>query len=264
MWCIIFCMECKICQKQAQLVKTNVVMGKYKAEYFLCTFCGFMFIGNPFWLEEAYKESINDSDTGYVLRNVYLSRKTLVLCAFLFDTKAKFLDYAGGYGMLARLMRDYGLEFFTYDLHTPNLFMKGFEYKDQRIEALTCFECFEHFDSPIDEIEKMLKISKNIFFSTLLMPEEIPNDDWQYYGLHHGQHISFYSLKTLEYIAKKHGIHLVSDGLNLHMFTKNKISSILFNFLLKLTTFQVDVIIRKLLTSKTTSDVEIVMNKMKS
>ena len=156
-------MKCKICQSEASHVKTLKVRGIYDAEYYRCYECGFMFVGNPTWLEEAYAQPINITDTGYVLRNVYLSRKTLILFTFLFDKGATFLDFAGGYGMLARLMRDYGLDFFCDDAYTPNLFMKGFEYKNQKIEALTCFEGFEHFVEPIDEIEKMLKISKNIF-----------------------------------------------------------------------------------------------------
>lgn len=247
-------MKCKICDSEVKFVKTLKVRKFYDAKYYYCSACGYMFIDNPTWLSEAYKEPIADTDTGYVLRNVYLSRKTLVLLKFLFGTKSSFLDYAGGYGMLARLMRDYGIDFFTDDLHTPNLFMKGFEYKNQTVEALTCFECFEHFVSPIEEIEKMLKISKNIFFSTSLLPKEIPEDDWEYYGLKHGQHISFYSLETLSYIANKYKLNFCTDGANLHLFTEKKIPNWLFRLLLSLTKLQLDLIIRKMLKSKTIED----------
>lgn len=247
-------MKCKICESEVKFVKTLMVRKSCNAKCYLCSVCGFMFINNPTWLEEAYKEPIADTDTGYVLRNVYLSRKTLVLLRFLFGTQSSFLDYAGGYGMLARLMRDYGMDFFTDDLHTPNLFMKGFEYKNQTVEALTCFECFEHFVSPIEEIEKMLTISKNIFFSTLLLPKEIPEDDWEYYGLKHGQHISFYSLETLSYIANKYKLNFCTDGANLHLFTEKKIPNWLFRLLLSLTKLQFDLIIRKMLKSKTIED----------
>lgn len=247
-------MKCKICGSEAKYIKTLKVREVYEAEYYLCEECGFLFVGNPTWLAEAYQEPIADTDTGYVLRNVYLSRKTLVLFRFLFNARASFLDYAGGYGMLARLMRDYGMDFFTDDLHTPNLFMKGFEYKNQTVEALTCFECFEHFASPIEEIEKMLKISKNIFFSTLLLPREIPDDDWEYYGLKHGQHISFYSRETLSYIANKYKLNFCTDGANLHLFTEKKIPNWIFKLLLSLTKLQFDLVIRKMLKSKTIED----------
>lgn len=254
-------MKCKICDSEAKYVKTLKVRKVYDAEYFLCGECGFMFVGNPFWLAEAYENPINNSDTGYVLRNVYLSRKTLILFYVLFNTKASFLDFAGGYGMLARLLRDYGLEFFLDDAYTQNLFMKGFEYKEQIIEAMTCFECFEHFSEPKNEIDSIFSISSNIFFSTVLFSGEIaPDDDWEYYGLNHGQHVSFYSLKTLEYIAKKHNVNVYSNGANLHLFTKKRITNWFFRFLLVLTTVQLDLIIRKILKSKTLSDNVILKN----
>ncbi len=248
-------MECKICHSEVILAKTLKVRDLYDAQYYLCNECGFMFVGNPTWLKEAYNEPINTTDTGYVLRNVYLSRKTLIIFSFLFNTKAIFLDFAGGYGMLARLMRDYGLDFLLVDAYTPNLFMKRFEYKNQKIEALTCFECFEHFLNPRQEIEKIFSISPNIFFSTVLFSgEKAPPADWEYYGLNHGQHIAFYSLKTLSYIAKKHNVNVYSDGANLHLFTKKKIPDWFFKLLLSLTTIQFDLVLRKLFKSKTISD----------
>ncbi len=48
----------------------------------------------------------------------------------------------------------------------------------------------------------MLKISRNILFTTTLLPSPMPQPGtWWYYGLEHGQHISFYSLETLQSIA---------------------------------------------------------------
>jgi len=120
-----------------------------------------------------------------------------ILLALFFNKNGKFLDFAGGYGVFVRLMRDIGFDFVLYDKYTQNLFAKGFEYNpSHKIEAITTFESFEHFAKPMDEIESMLKISKNIIFSTELLPDPIPKpEDWWYYGLEHGQHISFYSKK---------------------------------------------------------------------
>lgn len=251
-------MNCKICQSNARLVKTLTVRDTHQAEYYYCDNCGFMFVGNPTWLEEAYKEPINITDTGYVMRNVYLSRKTLILFYFIFGKSKTYLDFAGGYGMFTRLMRDYGMNFFTDDAYTTNLFAKGFEYKgknEQKIEAITCFECFEHLDKPAEDIAKMFSISSNIFFSTVLLPPNIPpSDDWEYYGLNHGQHVAFYSEKTLKYIAKKHGVNVQTNGTNLHLFTKKPVSKFKFLTLLWLTKIQFDIFIRKILSSKTVSD----------
>ena len=68
-----------------------------------CEHCGFLQTEEPYWLDEAYSESINVSDTGYMQRNLMLSEKLTILLALFFDKNAKFLDYGGGYGIFTRL-----------------------------------------------------------------------------------------------------------------------------------------------------------------
>jgi hypothetical protein len=54
-------------------------------------------------------------DTGIMQRNLYLSKITAFILLLFFDCRKKFLDYAGGYGVFVRLMRDYGFDFYWYD-----------------------------------------------------------------------------------------------------------------------------------------------------
>ena len=253
-------MKCNICNNETENAFSHPVREKFHAEYRICKNCDYMFVENPSWLAEAYARPINITDTGYVMRNIYLSRKTLLIFTYIFGlrgaTKKTFLDYAAGYGMLTRILRDYGLNFLWDDPYTENFFANGFEYKKgDTIDALTCFECFEHFVEPLPEIEKMLGISDTIFFSTQLKPVGvIPQETWGYYGFNHGQHTSFYSKKTFEAIAKKYSLTYVTDGNTLHLLTKKKVSKraiTLVNFLSKI---QLDLPLRKLLKSKTTAD----------
>jgi hypothetical protein len=83
-----------------------------------------------------------------------------------------------------------------------------FEYQNRdKYEAVTTFV------NPIDEIESLLK---NIIFSTELLPNPIPKpEDWWYYG----QHISFYSEKTFEFIAKKYNLNYANLG-GLHLLSE--------------------------------------------
>lgn len=254
--------KCKICGEETNLINKLIIKKKYEAEYYSCKKCNFLFVNNPTWITESYEKPINITDVGYVMRNVYLSKITLILFTLFFGKKNNYLDYAGGYGIMTRLMRDYGLNFFNYDLYTQNLFAQGFEYNKQPTEAITCFECFEHFLFPNVEIEKILKISKNIFFSTRVLPEKIPDETWEYYGLEHGQHISFYSLKTLNFIAKKYNLNYYTNNNNLHLFTAKKKSSLIFKLILISAKLQIDIIIRKLLKSKTMSDFNLLKNKI--
>jgi len=223
--------SCAICRTSSEEIFSSEILKKYIIKYFLCPNCGFLQTENAFWLEEAYKSPINIYDTGILSRNIDLSKKTTVLLYFLFHPKGNYLDYAGGHGIFTRLMRDIGYHFLWYDPYTQNLLARGFEYRqDKKIELITSFETFEHFPEPLVEVEKMLSISRNILFTSLLLPENIPDpDSWWYYGREHGQHISFYSLKTLRYIAKKYGLNLCSNHYNLHLLSEKNIDCDIFN-----------------------------------
>lgn len=76
--------KCNICNSDMKSIFTAKILSKYNIEYFHCAHCGFLQTENPFWLEEAYSESINASDTGYMQRNIILSQKlTILLSLFL-------------------------------------------------------------------------------------------------------------------------------------------------------------------------------------
>lgn len=254
---------CKICGNKTTIIFAMKVLNKYNVSYFFCENCKLLQTEEPYWLEEAYKEPINLSDTGLVQRNNYLSRKVSIILFSIFGAKGKYLDYAGGYGLFVRLMRDIGFDFYWIDLHTPNLFAKGFEYCDKdNIDAITTFETFEHFVDPIEEIGKIVKISPNIIFTTELLPNKIPEPkNWWYYGLDHGQHVSFYSPRTLAFIAKKYKLNFITDG-NIHIFTKKRINRFLYSFLLKTSGCGGFKFIKKKVLSKTLSDMELLKHNL--
>jgi len=215
---------CKICNSESDLIFNKTVLGKYPVDYYYCKNCGFLQTERPYWLEEAYHSAINDFDTGLLQRNLYYSKITSMILVRYFNVNAQFLDYGGGYGIFTRLMRDIGFKFFTYDPNCPNLFAKEFQFNPEKnhISLITSWECFEHFEKPLMELEKMLKISRNLIFSTRLLPDYIPNPDgWGYYGFLHGQHISFYSRKTFAFISKKFNLNYYSAG-NLHILTEKR------------------------------------------
>jgi hypothetical protein len=254
-------MICKICNKDNLSCFSGIILNKYEVEYYQCSNCNFVQTEEPYWLDEAYSKSINVSDTGYIARNVFYSKKAAVLLYLLFGKKANFLDFAGGYGVFVRLMRDIGFNFYWDDKYTSNLFAEGFEYnKKIKIDAITVFECFEHFVDPIFEIEKILKISDTIIFSTNLYPDPLPiPSNWWYYGLNHGQHISFYHLKTFKFISKKYNLNYYNIN-NLHILTSKRVNR--FKLLIvKFSNRGIYKIVKKILSSKTVEDYEFFTNK---
>ena len=224
--------NCVICNSELSIVFNTKVLGKYDVKYLLCPTCGLLQTEKPYWIKEAYESSINDSDLGLLQRNLNLMKVSKKIINYGFNRKGKFLDFAAGYGLFVRLMRDYGYDFYWQDLYTENIFAKEFEYKNQDIELITTFECFEHFENPILEIENLLKISKNILFSTEIYPQPIPKvSNWWYYAPSHGQHIVFYSKNTFNYIASKYGLNYYSNGKNIHLLTEKKLSSFRLNMI---------------------------------
>jgi len=261
-------MKCKICSNETYNIFSTKILNKYNIKYYYCDYCGFLQTEEPYWLKEAYNNSISITDTGIISRNITSSKITAVVLYFLFKKFNNFLDFGGGYGIFTRLMRDIGFDFYWYDPHSINLLARGFETKSKnyKYELVTAFEVFEHFAEPIKEIERMLQFSNNILFSAELLPSTLPKPgEWWYYALESGQHISFYSYRTLKYIAQKYNMNLCSNSRNYHLFTKNrKIYNKLFNLLLKFQRFGLFFYIKKKMKSLTVDDMNFLISKMKN
>lgn len=256
-------MNCKICTKPTKEIFTHLVLNKYLAQYYFCENCSFIQTENPYWLKEAYADAIGELDTGILQRNILMARRTALVILSFFGKDKTYLDYGGGYGIFNRLMRDLGFDFFWSDKYAQNIFAKQYEYtaSKEEISLITSFECFEHFVDPIPEIEGLLKISRNILFSTELFHDSPPKPvDWWYYNFEAGQHVSLYSEKTLLYIAKKYNLNLVSNKKSFHLFTEKKISQSLFNLVTKLSAVDPILLLRLFKKSKTESDMNFIKN----
>ena len=254
---------CKICCEKTDYVFSAELLEKYNVKYYFCPNCGFLQTEKPYWLDEAYNSAIGIEDTGLLKRSLLLSNRTSVIINLFFNKENKFLDYAGGYGVFVRLMRDIGYDFYWSDVYAQNLLARGFEYNNQdEIELITAFECFEHFTDPIEEIEKLLSISNSILLSSRIFHGEPPKpDDWWYYSLKSGQHISLYSKKTLEFIAEKFGLFLNTDNKGFHLLSKQRINNSYFNLLLKLSSVGLSNLIKTGMKSKTDNDYELLTKR---
>lgn len=255
-------MKCKICgETDTKEIFEGKILGKYSVKYYFCENCEHLQTEEPYWLDEAYSYSITDQDTGVMKRNLDNTVKTTSVIASFFDIEAKFLDFAGGYGVFTRLMRDNGFDFYWADKYSKNLFARGFEaIEGIKYELLTAFEILEHLNYPMDEIEKMFNYSDNIFFTQTLLPDPLPNlGFWWYYAPESGQHVSFYTNKTLDFIAK----HFNKKHLNFgqyHLFTSLDIDNEDFACAL-INDSKVYIKTLPKLTSKIASDMQFIIKK---
>lgn len=232
-------MKCPICAQGMSPAFSARVLGKYPAQFEHCASCGFLRIANPHWLEEAYSSAIAATDTGLVARNIDVAQKLAAFLYFVLPSRGAghFLDVAGGYGMLTRLMRDYGFDFYWSDKYCANLLAKGFEFDEAKapFQAVTAIEVMEHVIDPAEFLESALHMAKSdtFIFTTELYQGEPPHPDkWRYYSLNTGQHISFFSRKTLEALSERLGMqyHYVAG---LHVFTKKELSPLALRFFSK-------------------------------
>jgi 2-polyprenyl-3-methyl-5-hydroxy-6-metoxy-1,4-benzoquinol methylase len=228
-------MQCRICENTSEFFSDAEILFKYKIKYYKCPNCGFVQTEEPYWLDEAYSDAINHSDIGLLKRNSDLVCPTANVISKFFDSSKKFLDYGAGYGVFVRMMRDRGYDFYWQDKYCDNLYAKDFTVKEkENYEVLTAYEVFEHLPDPVKEFGEMLKYSDNILFSTYIIPSDNPKpQDWWYFALDHGQHVSLYTEKSLSLLAKKFNMNLFSNGKNIHLITKRKISGLVFKILTK-------------------------------
>lgn len=218
--------KCRLCQSEdVAFADKKKIMNKYEIQYHRCNRCDLLFTEKPYWLEEAYGDVMAVTDTGVVERNIDNRNKVKIIIDALFNKSAVFVDWGGGYGMFTRMMRDRGYNYLWSDLYAKPLLIKGFEYSGQDVEMLTAFECFEHFEDVGKEIDRIMAISKNVVFSTELYKEDYVGGNWDYFALETGQHIAFYSEKTLNYIADKYNVFYKAI-FGLHIFSKKKIKGI--------------------------------------
>jgi hypothetical protein len=245
---------CRVCGGESQYIDKACILNKYIVSYYLCYKCDFLQTENPYWLNEAYNSSINVSDTGIIQRNIVLSKSIGTLLFFVFNRKAKFLDYAGGYGILTRIMRDMGFDYYTTDPYTTNLVARGFDNVPDKIELVSVLECFEHFEYPSVELDKILKYSRNVFFTTQPRPMRLPPfNEWWYYGLEHGQHIAFYTPKTFRFMAKQRNLNYYHI-LNYHLITAKKLNSVWYILLIVAGRLGLINLVRLFMKSRTISD----------
>jgi len=204
------------------------LLSKHDVSYYKCLNCGLLQTEKPYWLDEAYDSAIASLDVGLVQRNLKLSGTVSKIVSAYFDPLAKYLDFAGGYGLFVRLMRDKGYDFYRHDKYCENIFSEYFDEPSLssdvlHFELVTAFEVFEHVYDPVAELVKLFELTDTVLFTTELLPSGINSiDDWWYFVPETGQHITFYTALSLRKMADKLSVNYYSDEKSLHMMTRKE------------------------------------------
>lgn len=225
-------MKCKICDGAVHHLFVKKVLHKYDVAYFQCSICHFIQTEEPYWLGEAYKNAIARLDVGLVWRNEHLTPVVSTLVRTFFKRDARFLDYGGGYGLFVRMMRDRGFDFYRQDIHCENIFAEQFDLSDlpagSKFDMMTAIEVFEHMQAPVAELDQLLQLSDTILLTTELQPETSEAlDRWHYFVPETGQHISLFHRESLQALARRFGLHLLSRN-EIHLLSKSPRSAFLY------------------------------------
>ena len=189
------------------------VLGRHDVQYFHCPACDLMQTEPPYWLGEAYARQGPSLDTGAIQRaqnNADLVRAI----ATLLDIRPgdPCLDYGAGPGILVRAMRDAGIDFRWHDRYARNQFAEGFEGSTSRTYRLvTAFEVWEHLPDVAPALETFFAPRHDFLLVSTFLHRGGHREKWWYYVPETGQHVAFFSAKTMKHVAERFGYEAIVE-----------------------------------------------------
>lgn len=213
--------RCRVCGGSLVHRWTLTVLGRHQAEYFECVTCGCLQIPNPWWLAEAYRDEDKakaaNPDRGRFCRNfsAYVRLRSLEY-AGLFPGPLRVLDYGGGSGLLAAMLRLAGRDCRQFDPHcTIPLFEPDLAFGNRDdipkggFNAVVALEVFEHLCDPLDVVRSLaayLAPGGSLVLSTGIYRPGVHTADWPYLSRPAGQHVTFYTRRALRVLADGCGL----------------------------------------------------------
>jgi hypothetical protein len=221
---------CRLCGGEADKQFYLKVLGRHEVGYWRCRDCGSLQTSEPYWLAEAYSNSLAVSDTGAV-RRCLINRAVIWLVLRLLRVhQPRLLDFGGGSGLLCRLLRDIGFDAWTCDPHGSGEYSQLFRIDMGAIgpglfAVISAFEVFEHMPRPDEELAMLYSRSPEVLIASTEPYSANFDKTWWYLSPQTGQHVFFYSQRALQLIADRFGYSLQSIG-GWHIFTRQPITPI--------------------------------------
>ncbi|AMY10074.1 hypothetical protein LuPra_03302 [Luteitalea pratensis] len=223
--------ECRLCGAAAAFRFSRRAADGDEVGCYECGRCRSLQTEFPYWLEQEYaRASSNDEtpdlDTWAAERTLYHRMVVYFLWKLAGLSKAsdKLVDWGGGPGLLARMLRDVGIDAYSYDKYIKNHFASGFSRREgERYNFVTAFEVFEHFAEPRTDIEPIFALQpSSLLISTCVYTNQGP--DWPYLGPAKSQHIFFYSADALQLIGRRFGYEVIRLPHEVTLFAREPIA----------------------------------------
>lgn len=194
--------------------------------YALCGTCGFCFAPAIMgWSLEQFAQRIyNDQyaalDPEYLETRPGKNAQGLQSMFGAWPSTARHLDYGGGHGRLAEILRGAGWNSLSHD---PFLSPDVTPGQLGQFDLVTAFEVFEHVPDVrqlMSDLSALASPDGLVLFSTLLSDGHLhpgKRMDWWYAAPRNG-HISLFSKQSLAVLAQEAGFHFASFSNGLHVF----------------------------------------------
>lgn len=200
--------KCRLCGQTSRYKFELQVLAKYRVGYYECEACGSLQTERPHWLGEAYAIPGVHIDVGQAARIIQTwIRMCHLLESIKLKTDRRCVDYGGSSGLLTRLMRDAGYDYFAYDPFDNSKYANYFALEslgECAVELVSAFEVFEHFPNPSDALARVFAAQPSlVVFSTQFY--EGQGSEWDYLVPSCGQHVFFYRERALEEFCAAHG-----------------------------------------------------------
>lgn len=233
---------CPICRTMSSLLDVvdlnkscEELRGKYLAlagtpvYYALCSNCGFCWAPELHdWPLAKFEEWIYNGDyitvdPDYSEARPKSNADNLRAIFPSLPSALRHLDYGGGNGLLAKLLRKSNWDSVSYDPFVDRNITPG---QFGKFDLVTAFEVFEHIPdvrSLVSDLCSLLSKDGLVLFSTLLSDGDIhPNQrlSWWYASPRNG-HISLFSKKSLTILAQDSGFNFGSFSRGFHVFFKD-------------------------------------------
>jgi len=217
---------CQVCGGARKHYETLKVLNRYDARFTRCNDCGLIAAQEPTWLDAAYSSAITRLDLGLLWRASFVGEVIQAVARVEGLTDGRFLDWAGGYGVLTRMMRDRGLNYSHHDPLCENFFALGFEADaSATFDLVSAIEVLEHLVNPVAELQAIAAATDRLLVTTELLPDPAPNlTEWWYTTPETGQHITFFTPKALGELAARLGYRAYIGSSFVHLFARVPVS----------------------------------------
>lgn len=201
--------KCVICGSDTKVIYDPQII----VDYDVCEQCGFIYKQKKHHLphNEEEKRYLRHENTFENKAYVNMFKDMIEEFIEYLYIKRKVLDFGSGpIPVLKKLLQDMKYDVYDYDFfYNPNE-----EYKDNKYQLIVSTEVVEHFSDPIKEFKHLVDLLEDGGYLLITTYFRKMNDNqflvWWY--RRDITHVSFYNMKTFEYLAKEFNLEIVKHN----------------------------------------------------